>query len=48
MKTTLKNDIVKHLSTKVTNKIITVSLFNPIGLGYDGCGTHTHGYSPAK
>ena len=33
-KTILKNDIVKNLKTKISS--------NKIGLGYDGCGTHTH------
>lgn len=38
----IKNDIVKNLKTKITNKKIKISFGNKIGLGYDGCGTHTH------
>lgn len=45
MKKAIKNDIVKNLDTTVSKNKIKVSLFNPIGLGYDGCGTHTHGYA---
>lgn len=45
MKTMVKNDTVKNLDTKISKNKIKVSLFNPIGLGYDGCGTHTHGYA---
>lgn len=45
MKMACKNDIVKNLDTAVSKNKIKVSLFNPIGLGYDGCGTHTHGYA---
>ena len=41
-KNQIKNDIVKKLKTTVTNKKIKISLGNKIGLGYDGCGTHTH------
>lgn len=37
-----KNDIVKNLKTKLSNKKIKISFGNKIGLGYDGCGTHTH------
>lgn len=49
MKNEFKNDLVKNLDTTITSKKIKVSLFNPIGMGYDGCGTHTHGYgSTAK
>ena len=38
----LKNDIVKNLKTNVCDKKIKISFGNKIGLGYDGCGTHTH------
>lgn len=38
----LKNDIVKNLKTQVSNEKIKLSFGNKIGLGYDGCGTHTH------
>jgi hypothetical protein len=38
----MKNDIVKNLKTKVSAKKVKVSLGGKIGLGYDGCGTHTH------
>lgn len=38
----LKNDIVKNLKTHVSNEKIKISFGNKIGLGYDGCGTHTH------
>ena len=38
----IKNDIVKNLKTNVSKKKITVKFGNKIGLGYDGCGTHTH------
>lgn len=38
----LKNDIVKNLKTQVSNEKIKISFGNKIGLGYDGCGTHTH------
>ncbi len=38
----LKNDIVKNLKTSVYDKKIKISFGNKIGLGYDGCGTHTH------
>lgn len=41
-KRTIKNDIVKNLKTKLSNKKIKISFGNKIGLGYDGCGTHTH------
>ena len=41
-KVQVKNDIVKKLKTIVTSKKIKISLGNKIGLGYDGCGTHTH------
>ena len=39
---TIKNDIVKNLKTKLSNQSIKISFGNKIGLGYDGCGTHTH------
>lgn len=45
MKTQQKNDIVKNLTTNITKNKISISLFSPVGLGYDGCGTHTHGYA---
>lgn len=38
----LKNDIVRNLKTQVSNEKIKISFGNKIGLGYDGCGTHTH------
>lgn len=41
-KAKLKNDIVKNLKTRVSNQKIRISFGNKIGLGYDGCGTHTH------
>ena len=41
-KITIKNDIVKNLKTKLSSKKISISFGNKIGLGYDGCGTHTH------
>jgi|LSQX01.1.fsa_nt_gb hypothetical protein len=41
-KITIKNDIVKNLKTKLSNNKIKISFGNKIGLGYDGCGTHTH------
>ncbi len=41
-KVQLKNDIVKNLKTKVSGQKIKISFGNKIGLGYDGCGTHTH------
>lgn len=41
-KAELKNDIVKNLKTRVSNQKIRISFGNKIGLGYDGCGTHTH------
>ena len=43
-KVIFKNDVVKNLDTKVDSKKIIISFGNKIGLGYDGCGTHTHGY----
>lgn len=45
MKTQQRNDIVKNLNTNITNKQISISLSDSMGLGYDGCGTHTHGYA---
>ena len=39
-----KNDIIKNLNTEVNSKKIKISFGNKIGLGYDGCGTHTHGF----
>ena len=41
-KAILKNYIVKNLKTKISSKKIKISFGNKIGLGYDGCGTHTH------
>lgn len=41
-KIAIKNDIVKNLKTKLSNQKIKISFGNKIGLGYDGCGTHTH------
>lgn len=41
-KMVIKNDIVKNLKTKLSNQKIKISFGNKIGLGYDGCGTHTH------
>ncbi len=41
-KTILKNDIVKNLRTTISSNKIKISFGNKIGLGYDGCGTHTH------
>ena len=41
-KVQLKNDIVKNLKTKLSDQKIKISFENKIGLGYDGCGTHTH------
>lgn len=41
-KTPLKNDIVKNLKTDFSKNKIKISFGNKIGLGYDGCGTHTH------
>ena len=41
-KVQLKNDIVKNLKTKLSDQKIKISFGNKIGLGYDGCGTHTH------
>ena len=41
-KVQLKNDIVKNLKTKLSDKKIKISFGNKIGLGYDCCGTHTH------
>ena len=38
----IKNDIVKNLKTKLSDQKIKISFGNKIGLGYDGCGTHTH------
>lgn len=38
----IKNDIVSNLKTKVSKSKIKISFGNKIGLGYDGCGTHTH------
>lgn len=45
MKTICKNDIVKNLDTQISKNKLKISLLNPIGLGYDGCGTHTHGWA---
>ena len=39
-----KYDIIKNLNTEVNSKKIKISFGNKIGLGYDGCGTHTHGF----
>lgn len=39
-----KNSIVRNLRTKVTKNKIRISFGDKLGLGYDGCGTHTHGY----
>ena len=41
-KVQLKNDIVKNLKTKLSDQKNKISFGNKIGLGYDGCGTHTH------
>ena len=41
-KVQLKNDILKNLKTKLSDQKIKISFGNKIGLGYDGCGTHTH------
>lgn len=41
-KNQIKNDIVKKLKAIVKSNKIKISLGNKIGLGYDGCGTHTH------
>jgi hypothetical protein len=41
-KIALKNDIVNNLKTKLSSKKIKISFKDKIGLGYDGCGTHTH------
>lgn len=41
-KMAIKNDIVKNLKTKLSDQKIKISFGNKIGLGYDGCGTHTH------
>jgi len=41
-KIVIKNEIVKNLKTKLLNQKIKISFGNKIGLGYDGCGTHTH------
>lgn len=41
-KTRQKNDIVKNLKTKLSKNVIKISFGKKIGLGYDGCGTHTH------
>lgn len=41
-KATIKNDIVKNLKTSLSDQKIKISFGNKIGLGYDGCGTHTH------
>lgn len=41
-KMNIKNDIVKKLKTTISANKIKISLGNKIGLGYDGCGTHTH------
>ena len=41
-KVQLKNDIVKNLKTNLSDQKIKISFGNKIGLGYDGCGTHTH------
>jgi len=41
-KMAIKNDIVNNLKTKLSNNKIKISFGNKIGLGYDGCGTHTH------
>lgn len=41
-KVQLKNDIVKNLKTKLSDQKIKISFGNKIGLGYAGCGTHTH------
>ncbi len=38
----IKNDIVKNLKAKISKNQIKISFGNKIGLGYDGCGTHTH------
>lgn len=38
----IKNDIVGNLKTNVFKNKIKISFGNKIGLGYDGCGTHTH------
>ena len=38
----IKNDIVKNLKAKISKNQIKISFRNKIGLGYDGCGTHTH------
>ena len=43
-KVSIKNDVVKNLNTDIESKKIKISFGNKIGLGYDGCGTHTHGY----
>lgn len=36
-----KNDIVKKIKTKIDKKKIKIS-FKKDGVGYDGCGSHTH------
>ena len=41
-KVQLKNDILKNLKTNISDQKIKISFGNKIGLGYDGCGTHTH------
>ena len=42
----IKNDIVKNLKAKISKNQIKISFGNKIGLGYDGCGTHTHKWNP--
>ena len=41
-KSKIKNDLVKNLTTEISDKKIVVKLSNVTGLGYDGCGNHTH------
>lgn len=40
----LKNDVVKNLKTNVKPDKVKISFGEKLGMGYDGCGTHTHGY----
>jgi len=39
-----RNSIVRNLKTRISKNKIKISFGDKLGLGYDGCGTHTHGY----
>jgi hypothetical protein len=42
MKEKIKNDVVKNLKAEIKGRKVKISLKNRHGLGYDGCGSHTH------